>query len=314
MTDRLDPSAQAVLEAMQEADLPPLEGMSAKDARQAFRERRGRRRPELPEIAGVEDRLMALDGRDLAIRIYRPLGPGPHPVIVYFHGGGWVVGDLDTHDTLCRLLCAASGMGVVAVDYRLAPDAPFPTAAEDAVAATEWVAREAAELGFDPGWIGVAGDSAGGNLSAVAALALRGGSVTLRAQGLIYPAVDMTLEHPSHRAAKTDIVLTHAVMRWFRDHYVPRSESWRDWRASPLHADDHVGLPPAFVLTAGFDSLSDEGLAYAVRLRDAGVSVVERPWPGQFHGFLSMIGLIPEAYVATEELGHWFRDLAARGR
>lgn len=312
MSEQLDPSAQAVLDAMREADLPPLETMPAPQARQAFRDRRGRRELKLLPIAGVEDRLVDTGAAQVPVRIYRPEAEEPRPVIVYFHGGGWVVGDLDTHDTLCRILTASSGMGVVAVDYRLAPEHPFPAAPQDAVAVTEWVAAEAGTLGFDPGWIGVAGDSAGGNLAAVVALSLRDSPVTIRAQGLIYPSVDLTLNHPSHRAARTDIVLTHAVMRWFRDHYAPDAEDWLDWRASPLLAEDLAGLPPAFVLTAGFDPLTDEGQAYAARLREAGVAVHDRPWPGQFHGFLSMIGLIPEAYAAAEELGHWFRDAGLR--
>ena len=169
MSEQLDPSAQAVLDAMREADLPPLETMPAPQARQAFRDRRGRRELKLLPIAGVEDRLVDTGATQVPVRIYRPEAEEPRPVIVYFHGGGWVVGDLDTHDTLCRVLTASSGMGVVAVDYRLAPEHPFPAAPQDAVAVTEWVAAEAGTLGFDPGWIGVAGDSAGGNLAAVVA-------------------------------------------------------------------------------------------------------------------------------------------------
>jgi acetyl esterase len=225
----------------------------------------------------------------------------PLPLVVYFHGGGWVVGGFDTHDTTVRFLADRVQAAVLAIDYRLAPEHRFPAAVEDAFAAFAWAAREAAGIGCDPARVAVAGDSAGGNLAAVVSqLAVAAGGPRPALQLLIYPVTDLSTKHPSYQLFSDGFFLTEAEMDWYRGHYLPDETAAHDPRASPLLAADLHGLPPAVVLTAGFDVLRDEGEAYARRLREAGVRVDLRRNDGQIHGFANATGVSPSARTAME--------------
>jgi acetyl esterase len=223
------------------------------------------------------------------------------PLLVYFHGGGWTIGDLDTHDVLCRTLCATAGIAVLSVDYRLGPEHRFPAAVDDAVAATRFARAQAAALGIDPARIAVGGDSAGGNLAAVVCLALRDAGEPLPAfQLLIYPATDMRAVAPSHEANGQGYLLTRDSVAYYRGHYIADAAEWPDWRASPLLATDHAHLPPALVLTAGFDPLRDEGRQYADALSGAGVPTQLVCFGRQVHGFVTMGRVIDEANTALD--------------
>jgi acetyl esterase len=292
----LDPEVHNVLELVLKAGRPPYNQLTPKEARQLFRETRPASTPEAPAIGPVKD--LAAEGPlgSIPLRLYRPAGVDAAarlPVLVYFHGGGWVIGDLDTHDTLCRQLTAEAGVSVVSVDYRLAPEHKFPAAVDDSWAATRWVFAHAAELGVDGGRLAVGGDSAGGNLAAVVALLARdGGGPAIRLQVLLYPVTDTNTETDSYRANAEGFLLTRESMRWFFDHYVRGEADAADWRLSPLRAPSLAGVAPALVVTAGFDPLRDEGEAYARRLREAGVRVDAVCYGGMIHGFAPMGRLI----------------------
>jgi len=239
-----------------------------------------------PDMASVADRSCPGPACDVPVRVYVPVDePGPRPVLVYFHGGGWVIGDLETHDSTARKLAAASGVTVVSVDYRLAPEDPFPAAVDDCLAAVRWVVDNAGDLDVDPSRLAVGGDSAGGNLAAVAAGRLRDDGVPVAFQLLVYPVTDGTMGLPSYDENAEGYFLTRDTMAWFWDHYVG-GEHRTNPLASPLHAPDEAlaGLPPALVITAEFDPLRDEGEAYAARLRDAGVPVESVRYDGLLHG------------------------------
>jgi acetyl esterase len=215
---------------------------------------------------------------------------------VYFHGGGWVIGDLESHDQVCRALANAARCTVVAVDYRLAPEHKFPAAVEDAIAATRWVSDNAQSLGIDASRLAVGGDSAGGNLAAVVSLDARDrGGPPLVFQLLIYPGTDMRMDWPSHLRHAGQLPLRRPTMQWFVGHYLRGPGDELDWRASPLRAPSFRNLPPALVVTAGFDPLSDEGEAYARALSDGGVPVTHRRFDGQIHGFLNMGRIVADA-------------------
>ena len=242
-------------------------------------------------------------GGPIPLRGYRPAGSAPAdvlPALVYYHGGGWTIGDLDTHDTLSRELCNLSGCAVVAVDYRMGPEHRFPAAVDDALAATYWVRAQAAELGIDASRLAVGGDSAGGNLAAVVAIAARdAGDLPIAFQLLIYPATDMRCVHPSHTSNGQGYVLTSDSIRYFHDHYIDDPRHDLDWRASPLLHPDLSRLPPALVLTAGYDPLRDEGLDYARALTAAGNRAAYVCFERQIHGFITMGRLIDEANAAV---------------
>ena len=248
------------------------------------------RRIELPRVEALE--IPGAAG-PIGARLYVPEpGPDPGGLLVYFHGGGHVKGDLDTHDTTCRFLAKSSGAGVLAVDYRLAPEHPFPAAADDAVAGLRFAFDAAEPLGFDRSRIAVGGDSAGGNLAAVATLAAKAGEVPMPAfQLLIYPVCDLSRKRRSYELFREGFYLTEADMDWFRDHYLADPTAASDWRASPLLASDFTGLPPAYVLTAGFDPLRDEGEEYAERLKAAGVAVALRRHDGLLHSFANQVAV-----------------------
>jgi acetyl esterase len=255
----------------------------------------------LVPVARVESLTLPGAAGPLAARLYVPEGAA-RGLLVYYHGGGWVVGDLDTHEAPCRFLARESGLAVLSVAYRLAPEDRFPAAVDDALAAFRWASGEATRLGSPPGRVAVAGDSAGGNLAAVVALlATREGGTRPRAQLLIYPVTDLSTKHPSYRLFADGFFLTERDMDWYRAQYLPDVADARDPRASPLLASDLRGLPPAIVLTAGFDVLRDEGEAYARRLAEAGVPVTHRRVPGQIHGFGNATGISESARTTMRE-------------
>jgi acetyl esterase len=265
-------------------------------------------------VARVENRGVPGPGGDLPLRIYTPGGAGPFPVVVYFHGGGWVFGNPDSHDGTCRSLANAVPAVVVSVDYRLAPEHPWPAAAEDAHAAVSWVAAHAATIGSDPRRLAVAGDSAGGNLAAVVAQMARDrGGPALRHQALVYPVIDATFDTPSYRDNANGYFLTRDMMMWFWDHYAPGPVARAHAYASPWRATTLNGLPPALVLTAEFDPLRDEGEAYAARLREAGVPVQLRRYDGMIHGFFSMASVFPQAKQAVAEAAEALRGSFGKG-
>ncbi len=253
-------------------------------------------------VARVEDRAIPGPAGEIPLRIYRPEGDEPKPAIVYYHGGGWVIGGLDTHDGACRAFADAVDATVVSVDYRLAPEHPYPAAVEDACAALEWVSGQAAELGIDAKRIAVAGDSAGGNLAAVVAQVARdSGGPAVRFQLLVYPVTDYEFDSPSMNDNAEGYFLTRTAMRWFYGHYLNDPSEGADPRVSPLRASDLAGLAPAYVITAEFDPLRDQGVAYATALAAAGTPVAARTYDGMFHGFLSMIEWIDAGKVAFDD-------------
>ena len=293
----LDPQARALIDLMVERKLPAVHTLSPVEARRYYLERRFFTQPEPPAIGEVRD-LRTAGG--VPLRLYRPASAGAKPVLVYFHGGGWTIGDLDTHDVLCRQLCAAADVAVVAVDYRLGPEARFPAAVDDCVAATRWVQSQAAALGLDAARLAVGGDSAGGNLAAVVAITLRdAGDVAPAYQLLIYPATDQRAVAPSHSVNGQGYLLTADSVAYYRGHYFASESDWTDWRASPLLAADLSRLPPALVLTAGFDPLRDEGRQYADALSAAGNRVQYVCFERQVHGFITMSRVLDEARSAV---------------
>jgi acetyl esterase len=308
----LDPQAKAVIDLVIKSGRPAYHQLSPKEARQLFKETRPAATPVPPEIGLVRD--LAADGPHgpIPLRLYRPKGvvaTAALPTLVFFHGGGWVIGDLDTHDVLCRQLTAEAGVGVIAVDYRLAPEHKFPVAVDDSWAATRWVAAHAVELGVDTSRLAVGGDSAGGNLAAVVALLARDqGGPALALQILIYPVTDLGAEAQSYSDFAEGFMLTRESMRWFRAHYLARADEATDWRVSPLRAASLAGLPPALVVTAGFDPLRDEGAAYARKLREAGVRVDAIDYGGMVHGFAGMGRLLESANRAVAHVAASLRQ------
>jgi acetyl esterase len=310
----LDPDAAAVYKAFQEAGRPPYETVSPAEARALYLKGRAVTNPEPPELKSVQPLAIPSPSGSIPARVYTSMklrqANGLAPCLVFFHGGGWVIGDLDSHDVVCRKLADEGQLIVISVDYRLAPEHKFPAAIDDAIAATKWIAANATPLGIDASRLMVGGDSAGGNLAAVVAISARDGDgPAVAGQVLIYPAIDFAMTHPSHSEPETSILLTHSVIRWFRDHYLNAAADVHDWRASPARAETLTGLPPAYVLTAGADPLRDEGDEYAARLKEAGVTVTHRTFPGQFHGFFTMGKLLQPANIAASEIGAWLRAL-----
>jgi acetyl esterase len=309
----LDPDAAAVYKAYQEAGRPPYETVTPAEARQLYLAGRVVSNPEPPELESAKPLAIPAPHGSIPARIYTPKtlrrANGLAPCLVFFHGGGWVIGDLDSHDVVCRMLAHEGELIVISVDYRRAPEHQFPAAVEDSVAAAKWVADNARQLGIDPAKISVGGDSAGGNLAAVVALAARDGNgPKLQGQVLIYPATDFAMNTPSHSEAETSILLTHSVIKWFCNHYLGGADI-DDWRASPARAKTLAGLPPAYVLTAGGDPLRDEGDEYARRLKQDGVPMTYRHFPGQFHGFFTMGKLLNQANIALSEISVWLKAL-----
>jgi acetyl esterase/lipase len=287
---RLQPDVAMVLDFMASLGLPPLETMSAADAR-VFSEATATSRPPGPEVGEITDGALPGPGGDLRYRLYRPPSAGPHPLIAYFHGGGWVLGSQDSDDPLCRDLCVRTGSVVVSVNYRHAPEDRFPAAADDAFAATAWIAANAARLGGIPGQLSVAGWSAGGNLAAITCqLARDAGGPDIASQLLLTPVTDCDLGRSSYSRNGEGFVLTAALMRWFWDHYADEADRAKP-KASPL-SGTLTGLPPAVVVTAEFDPLCDEGAAYAEALAAAGVPVRHVRARGHVHTSLTMVDVV----------------------
>lgn len=303
----LDPQAQALLQLMIDKGIAPTHTLSPQGARDAYVQRRFATQNQPADVAQVSDTACPGPHGPIPLRIYRPdTAPERHAgALVFYHGGGWVIGDLDTHDVLCRDLALQAQCVVIAVDYRMAPENPFPAAVDDAVAAFAWATDNADALGLDPKRIAVGGDSAGGNLAAVVSLVRRDDAqadatvVQPCYQLLIYPATDMRAVSPSHTSNGQGYLLTSDTMAYFRSHYCPQPEQWSDWRASPLLHPSLHGLPPALVLTAGFDPLRDEGLEYADALSAAGNVCQYVCFARQVHGFILMGKVLNEANTAV---------------
>jgi len=308
----LDPQQKALLDQIAALNLPALSSLSAELARQQYTDRMKRMPPGRP-VANVEDRRIPGADGDIPLRIYRPIGAGALPALVYYHGGGWVIGNLDTHDAVCREITNAAGCVVVSVDYRLAPEHKFPVAAEDSFAATRWVAENAAELDIDPRRIAVGGDSAGGNLAAVVTqMARERGGPAIAFQLLVYPVTNFDFATPSYAENAEGYGLTADSMRWFWDQYLPEDGQGSHRHASPLQAEDLRRLPPALVITAEYDPLRDEGEAYAAKLRDAGVPVTVTRYDGVCHGFFGQSIFLDKAKLAVAEACAALREAFAR--
>ncbi len=313
----LHPKLRALLIAQRAADLPPLHTLSIEAARRDMRTQAAAISGPPVEVDDIENTSIDGPGGTLPVRIYDPGGEGRRAGLVFFHSGGYVVGDLDTHDALCRRLCAATGALVCAVEYRLAPEHPFPAAADDALAATRGVAAAAERWRINPARLGVIGDSAGGGLATVAALRCRDeGGPALASQVLIYPMLDhYSHARPSYTEFGEGYGLTRDAMVWFWDKYLPDPSAAVHPHACPLQAADLAGLPPALVLTAECDVLRDEGELYAQRLAEAGVAVTSHRLAGMNHGFIRQFTLLEEAAGAVETIAGWLRQQpAAAGR
>jgi len=305
----LHPQIQRVLQVMAEAGLQPIEAMTPAEAREQMEATAQARKAEPLPVARVDERLIPGPAGHIRLRLYWPNTAGPVPAIVYYHGGGHVIGSLDTHDLVARNLCAGAEAVVASVDYRMAPEHKFPAAVEDSLAALEWVHANAKKLGADSGKIGVHGDSAGANLAAVIALMARdAGSPRLRLQSLVYPVADYGLAGDSYdKYAQGYGLLTRESMVWFRNHYLRSPTDAEDWRASPIKAPSFGGVAPAIVITAECDVLHDDGERYAEALRRAGATVEYKDYPGMIHGFFGMMPAVDDAMNAQRAVWAAFK-------
>jgi acetyl esterase len=297
------PEVSGLLAMIAAVEAPPPSEQTPDEVRAAYAQLSAFATKE--DVASVEDRAIPGPAGEIPVRVYRPAEvEGTPGVLVYFHGGGWSIGSVDTHDAECRSLANGAGVVVVSVEYRLAPEHPFPACYDDAVAAVRWLARHGGELGADGTRLAVGGDSAGGNLAAAVSQALRDTGPAIRFQLLTYPTLDLTLGHPSIEENAEGYFLTKEMMEWFRANYLSDGTiDQRDPRVSPLHADPGAlaGLPPALVITAEYDPLRDEGEAYAEALRAAGVDVTLTRYDGVIHGFFSMRDFVPEGKAAMDQ-------------
>jgi acetyl esterase/lipase len=310
-TVTLDPQAKALLDMIALAGRIPYSQITPPQARAQYLELCRRTRKTAAWPVSARDLELPGPGGPLRARLYRPGEAGdPAPVLAFFHGGGWCIGDLDTHDAVCRQLASEAGCAVLAVDYRLAPENRFPAAVEDCFAALRHLAEQGGRLGLDPRRIAVGGDSAGGNLAAVAALMARDSGLALKAQLLIYPATDFTGARQSHEDYAEGFLLTHESIAWFSGNYLPESAR-RDWRASPILAPDHRLLPPALILVGECDPLRDESRDYAATLREAGNAASFHLYPGMIHGFFTMGGAIAAADRAVAQCAALLRRVFA---
>jgi acetyl esterase len=301
----LHPQVVAILERAAKSPLPPYYEVPPAVARRFYRDVRGALTPDPPAVESVQLLIAPGPAGPVPVRAYRPKGAGRDdvlPALVYFHGGGWVIGDLDTHDVVCRTLANGARCAVFSVEYRKAPESPFPAAVDDCFAALKYVVENGKSLKIDPSKVAVGGDSAGGNLATVAALLARdAGGPAISFQLLIYPGVDARMAHPSVKRNGEGYLLTEKSMHYFRRHYLPQQKDWLDWRASPLIATSLAKLPPAFVLTAGFDPLVDEGREYAERMQNEGVQVEYKNYADMVHGFITMGRALDTANTALED-------------
>ncbi|HEY7990853.1 MAG TPA: alpha/beta hydrolase [Stellaceae bacterium] len=301
----LHPAVAAWLEPLKK--LPPTHTLPVEVVRANMIAARAMMPP--PAVGHVADRKLPGPRGDIPVRLYTPFGIGPFPLTIYFHGGGFVLGNLDSHDSACRHLCLNSNSIVMAVDYRLAPEHPFPAAPDDCYAATVWVGQHAGEIGADGRRFAVSGDSAGGNLAAVVSLRVRDeGGPKLCGQLLNCPVTDYDMERPSYRANADGYFLTRDTMRWFDNHYLKRPEDRKHPHAAPIRAKDFSRLPPAYVLTAQYDPLCDEGEEYGDRLAAAGVPVVKKRYSNMIHAFPGLLlNVVPEAAEELRAFGAWLQ-------
>lgn len=303
----LDPEVENLLELSRKAGARTFEDLTPEQARAAYAAGRDVLQPATEDVASVRDETISSKNGGLTLRVYRGAGTTPEeklPCMVFLHGGGWVIGDLQSHDRVCRALANRARICVVAVDYRLAPEHRFPAALDDSAAALQWVSDNAQVLSLAPGRIGVGGDSAGGNLAAVLALMGRDGSAPATMfQALIYPVVDLTASSDSYRRVISGVPLTAATMHYFIDHYTPEASDRLDWRASPLKAATLRGTPPALVVTVAHDPLCDEGRAYAHRLENDGVRVTAIHLSDHMHGMLMHGRLIRASNIMVDHVG-----------
>ncbi len=310
---QMHPQIVQALEAMAKLNLKPIAAMTPAEARDQMEWTARSRKAEPLPVARVEDRTMPGPGGAMRLRLYWPNASGTLPAIAYYHGGGHVIGSLDTHDLIARNLCAGAEALVVSVDYRMGPEHRFPAAVEDSFAALQWLQANAASLGADPARLGVHGDSAGANLAAVVALMARDlGEPKLRLQSLVYPVADYAMATRSYEVfAEGYGLLTRAAMEWFRGHYLRRPEDAADWRASPIKAASFKGVAPAIVVTAECDVLHDDGRNYADALAVAGVPVEYREYPGMIHAFFGMVPAVDDAMNAQRAVAAAFRTAFA---
>lgn len=302
----LDSEAKAFLDFAAAMNKPPSYTLPYEEARRGVRAATPLLSYPGPEMAAIDDLAIPGPGGPIGARLYTPPDLcDPAPLLIFFHGGGFVYCDLDTHDSMCRSIATGGQCMVASIDYRLAPEYAFPAASDDALAATQWLIVNAAALDVDPNRIVIGGDSAGGNLAAGVAQAVPG----LAGQLLIYPWLDMRMQHRSHFVNGDGYMLTRASLLWFRSHYLSGFEEREDVRASPILATSLAGQPPTFVMTAGYDPLHDEAIDYASRLREAGVSVHHSDHSGQIHGFAMMNRVMAAAETAVQEVGEWLVGL-----
>jgi acetyl esterase len=306
---KLHPQIEKVLEAMARLDLKPIEAMTAAEARRQMEVMAASRKAEPLPTRKIEDRTIPGPAGEIPVRIYWPNTEGRLPAIAYYHGGGHVIGSLDSHDLIARNLCGGAEAVVMSVDYRMGPEHRFPAAVEDSFAGLEWLHENAASLGADPERLGLHGDSAGGNLAAVVALLARDkGGPALRLQSLVYPVADFRMGTESYKSYATGCgILTANAMRWFRGHYLRTTDDVLDWRASPLLAPDVRGVAPAVVIAAECDVLHDEGFAYAERLKAAGVPVDYQRYAGMIHAFFGMMPAVDDAMNAQRAVWAAFK-------
>ncbi|MCM3724700.1 alpha/beta hydrolase [Neobacillus cucumis] len=296
----LDPQAKFLLEQMEAMGAPAMNTLTPEEARLTTDFSALAGEPE--EVGKVENKTIPGPEGEIPVRIYTPEGDGPFPALVYYHGGGWVIGNLDTVEVPCRMLANRANCVVVSVDYRLAPEHKFPAAADDSYAAAKWVVENSASIQVDPNRIAVGGDSAGGNLAAVVAQMARDKKeIRLAYQMLIYPVTNHSYATESYTENADGYLLTKDSMVWFWNHYLRSEEDGKNPYASPLQANDLSGLPPALVLTGEFDPLRDEGEAYAERLREAGVQVEATRYDGMIHGYFWMPGALGQGKKAIEQ-------------
>jgi acetyl esterase len=305
----LHPQIQKVLEAMAKLDLKPIEAMDPVEARRQMEAMAASRNAEPLPTARVENRTIPGPAGEIPVRIYWPTAAGVRPAIIYYHGGGHVIGSLDTHDLVARNLCGGAEAVVVSVDYRMGPEHRFPAAVEDSMAALEWVHANTASLGADPDRLGVHGDSAGANLAAVVAILARDrGAPKLRLQSLVYLVADFRMGSESYKTYATGCgVLTADAMKWFRGHYLRTMDDALDWRASPLLAPSLAGVAPAIVIAAECDVLHDEGMAYAEALKASGVAVEYKRYAGMIHAFFGMMPAVDDAMNAQRAVWAAFK-------